>query len=74
MVSRAMLEDRRLSFVAKGLMAFIESQPDDFEIDSGLLAGRFSGAYNGNLAVAKNIAWNAISELIEAGYLRGEQA
>ena len=71
-ISRAMIEDSRLSWEARGIMAFLESDPE-FAIDAGHLAGIARDAYGGSLAKAHQVAWRALSELIAAGYLRDDQ-
>lgn len=73
LINRGMLEDEDLSFGAKGLMAYIETQPDDYVIDAGALAMTFRHAYvPGGLADVRRIASDLLCELIAHGYL--EQA
>jgi hypothetical protein len=53
-ISLALIEDDRLSWSARGVMAYIEAQPDGFDID------RFSGI---------RALHNEISELVAFDYL-----
>lgn len=70
LISRALLEDETLSFGAKGLMAYIESQADDFWIDAGVIASTFREAYvPGGLSHVQRIATELLDELIAHGYL-----
>jgi hypothetical protein len=73
-ISRALIEDDRLSWSARGIMAYIDAQPDDFVIDAAALASATRDAYKGCLSTAHQAAWRALDELIAAGYLRGDQA
>ena len=61
-VSNAALEDTRLSFRAKGILVFILSKPDRWQVSERHLAEQ---GPDGRSAVA-----SALTELEEAGYLR----
>jgi hypothetical protein len=69
-ISVELLEDKRISFGAKGLMAFIEAQPDDYQIDAGTIAMQFRDAYApGGLVQVREIALGLLDELLAVGYL-----
>ena len=64
MIKKDTLRDPELSLKAKGLMAFLLSKPDDWEIYAGQLATE--------LAEHRQTVGRIIKELIKAGYCKRE--
>ncbi len=67
-VQRSLIEDGRLSWAARGLMVFIDAQPDDWEFSVAYLldftvdeAKSFADRHSGICAL--------FAELLDAGYL-----
>ena len=65
MIATEMLKDSSLSLKAKGLLCFLLSKPDDWQIYVRQLAG--------NLQESKNTIANILNELIGKGYCKRER-
>lgn len=69
LIERTLIEDGRLSWGSRGLMAFIRSQPDDWRLDVEELIN--ASGDNSTSAAADLEAM--IDELLAAGYLKRDK-
>jgi hypothetical protein len=69
MLNKAVLEDRNLSWGAKGLWAYLMSKPDNWNISASHLAKVFLGKKGGERAI-----YSLINELIAEGYCKRTQS
>lgn len=69
-ISRELVEDGSISFGARGLMAYIEAQPDKYEVDAARIPFHCHGGYAPmSTAQVRNEINGHIDELIASGYL-----
>lgn len=67
MIARAALQDERLSFAARGLLAYLLSKPDDWEVQVADIARQGNGAKG--RPMGRDKAYSLLNELKEAGYV-----
>jgi hypothetical protein len=58
-ISRATAQDRSLSWAARGVLAYLLSKPDDWQVDAGDL----------QQGCGRDKVYSLLAELIAAGYL-----
>lgn len=64
-------EDQRLSWAARGLLVFLLGKPDHWQVSPAALVNEVSGSKK---PTGRDATYALLQELIEAGYMRSEQA